>query len=170
MAKFDPDTTFRQIGGLIYRFNVHEAQLARIIDLYIGAEGDGRKFVRTRVLHNSIISYASKVKLVLAIAKAVDGPKLDIQALHRIGHLRNAFAHGNLEEQVRTNFNALVGETSPYFIVETIKNDGSLSEIRREEAFKELTDLINTVEAQLKELEAILLTPDGVHDVENLDQ
>lgn len=166
MAKIDPHTTFRQIGALVYRFNVHEAQLARIIDLYIGAKGDGRDFVRTRVLHNSIVSYASKVKLVLAITKAVDGPKLNREGLHRIGHLRNAFAHGNLEEQVRVNRNALFGDTGPYFVVETMKGDGLLSEMRRDEGFKELTDLIDVVEAQLKELEAVL-TPDDEHDLED---
>lgn len=112
----------------------------------------------SRILHSSITSYASKVKLVLAIAKASGSAKLDRQKLHRLGHLRNAFAHGHMARSFRVNKNALrrSGEELPYgeyLVIETMKGDGIIDEIPRETAFSEFLNLRTDVDRQLDELE-----------------
>ena len=143
----------KQIGALIERANSLEARMAYLIDLYIGASGIGRDFLRSRVLHNSIVSYAGKVKLTLAITKTVGGPKINRDKLHRLGMIRNAFAHGQLAEslrRVRDDGGATIKE---YVVVETLRGDGSVTEINRADAIAEFVKLYDELMAQFEDLE-----------------
>jgi hypothetical protein len=142
----------KQIGALIERANSLEARMAYLIDLFVGASGLGREFLRSRVLHNSIISYAGKIKLILAINRTVGGPKINRDKLHRLGMIRNAFAHGQLAESIRKVRDPAVGTVGEFVVVETLKGDGSIQEMNRADAINEFVQLHKDLVKQFDEL------------------
>ena len=141
------------LGVVLDRFNSIEHTMARIISAFVRPEAGRGKFFDKHVLHNSIIPFASKIRLVLAINREVGGHKLDKDKLHKLLNTRNALAHGYSAASVRENLNALapmpLGE---YLIVETLRNDGSLQERPRQAAIAEFIKVSDEVRSELKQL------------------
>lgn len=144
------------LGAMLERFNAVESLLASIITLHIRPDDAQREFVQSRLLHSSIVSYASKVKLVLAISRAVSGPKLDRNKLHEFGNIRNAFAHGRIQTGKRKKIEADSREGDDYYVVESIKGDGSVQEMRRNVAVSKSSAIYSEVKPKLLELEKIV--------------
>jgi hypothetical protein len=146
-----------KIGEIVERFNAIESRIALLIQRFIGAKGSGGEFLRSRVLHNSIVSYSSKVKLILAINGEAGGPKLDRDSFHRLGALRNAFAHTDIYKSRRVNLNVDAGPVGAYFSIDLLKPDGTIKSMRRAEAVVEFGDLCDHIDQQLDGLEAVLV-------------
>src|SRR6185295_10759372 len=101
------------LGGVLERSNRVERMLAEVIRLHVRPHADGDRFLRSHLLHNSVVSYNAKVKLVLAIARAAGRHQLDREALYRIGTIRNAFAHGEVQTATRKGVKAVLGTGAP---------------------------------------------------------
>ena len=144
------------LGAMLERFNSVESLLASIITLHIRPDGARKEFLQSRLLHSSIVSYASKVKLVLAISQAVGGPKLDRNKFHEFGNIRNAFAHGRIQTGKRRSAEGDSSNGDEYYIVESIKGDGSVQEMRRSVAVSKSSAIYEEIKPKLRELEEIV--------------
>jgi hypothetical protein len=162
---FGFETQLKALSLVLFKFNQLESRLASIIDRYVGAPDRGGEFFRRHVMHNSITPYAAKVKLVLAISEEIfDDEKLDQSALHRLGHFRNAFAHGDIAKAYRwpSVDDLLVGaldddfKFTPTVIVESVKADGTIEERPRSEVIAKFFELMDVVEPQLDRLAELL--------------
>ncbi len=153
------DSAIRELkllGAVLERFNSVEGRLASIIALYVGAKDSRHEFMQSRVLHNSIVSYGSKVKLVLAISRDVGGPQFDRNKLHEFGNIRNSFAHGRIATAKRVNPNPQRSSAKELLIVESIKGDGSVHEMRRGDAVSTFTAIFEEIVPQLRQLEELV--------------
>jgi len=63
-------------------------------DLYVQPARDRVGFVEKLILHNAIVPFAAKTKLLLSIGRESNGPKLSRDKFIRLLNIRNAFAHG----------------------------------------------------------------------------
>ena len=91
--------------------------------------------------------------MIFAIKTAVDGPKFDRNAFHKLSHIRNAFAHGYLVADIRKDrTTGLLEPSDEYIVIETLNQDGSLKEVRRDIAVKEFTELYDQIVEFLVEL------------------
>jgi hypothetical protein len=142
------------LAVILEKFNGLEARLASIINRYVGANGNGGTFLEGRVLHNSVVSYASKVKLVQAIGRDLGVPKLDRDSMHKLGEIRNSFAHGRIASSVRRSAAKQGQVPDTHLIVESIKGDGSVKELKRHDALEEFKKCFGIVSAELDALEA----------------
>ena len=128
-----------------------------MIALYVQAAPTKASFVEDVILHNAVVSFGSKVKLLLTVARESKGPKPTKDKLHRLLNIRNAFAHGNMIKGLRVNRNALRSEPyGPYLIVETLKGDGTVDEKLRADAMSEFLTLVQEVGAEVDALAAHL--------------
>lgn len=136
------------VSRVIDRFSIHEKHLAGHIVDYLAVDGLRHEFAYNVLMHNSIISYGGKVKLILQIAKDVSA-EIDRHCLSRVGALRNAFAHGDWVSSIRYKDDA--GDLK-YLAVETMRGDGSLEDIAYDDAAAEFFERMNTLIRQLSEL------------------
>lgn len=82
------------ISDVIQKFNKIEAELKEILTLYINPSNDKRGFTQNFLLHNSIISFAGKLKLFKRINNEEGWMNNNyFQDFYRLLHIRNAFAH-----------------------------------------------------------------------------
>ena len=153
MKELDYAREWKVLGAVLSRFNELERQLASIVSAYIAPDPSKSQFVLRQLLHNSTVSFAAKVRLVLAITKDVHGPKLNRDNFHRILNVRNALAHGIGPMSFRKNVNAL--NSAPYgeyLTVETLRGDGSVEERPTAQVTAEFIDLVAKLTAQLLQL------------------
>jgi hypothetical protein len=136
------------VSRVIESFSIHEKHLAGHILDYLAVDRLRHEFAYNVVMHNSIIAYGAKSKLILQIAEDV-GAEIDRHNLSRVGALRNAFAHGDWVSSIRYRDDA--GELQ-YLAVETMLGDGSLEEISYDDAAAEFFERINALAEQLGEL------------------
>ena len=153
MADTENIRAIKHIGAVIDRANLLESKMVYLIDLYVGPSGVGRDFLRSKVLHNSILSYGAKIKLIAAIDKAVGKGTVNIELLHKVGKIRNAFAHGQLAASVRPQRNPESASVDYKMVVETLTNDLSVMEIDRLRAVDTFRESSDTLLAQLEILE-----------------
>ena len=97
------------------------------------------------------MSFASKLKLISTIDddKTLNGN--DMQKLHRLLSVRNAFAHTDLSESKRVVFdenNAL--KKNVFIVTESLSADGRLKEENREDTYIEAFDITKMVCPKLK--------------------
>jgi hypothetical protein len=82
------------ISNVIQKFNKIEEELKEILTLYIEPSIDKRSFTKNFLFHNSIISFAGKLKLFAKINSEMDWIENKyIQDFYSISSIRNAFAH-----------------------------------------------------------------------------
>ncbi len=153
MADSETIRAIKHIGAIIDRANKLESRMAYLIDLHIGASGVGRDFLRTKVLHSSIVSYGAKIKLISAIDTAIGKGTVDIELLHKIGKIRNSFAHGLLENSLRPQRDSESGVANTDIVIETLRNDLSIRETNRLEAVDTFREGSSILFTQLEELE-----------------
>jgi hypothetical protein len=147
------DREWKVLGVVLDQFNALEQRIASIICAYVAPSPDRAKFVTDRLLHNSVLPFGAKVKLLLAIARDVKGPKKLKDPLHRMLHIRNALAHGHVMAGYRNNHNALLRPVGPYLVIESLTGDGSVEEKDRSAAVAEFAGLLEKVNVSLSDLE-----------------
>lgn len=141
---------WQRIGLVVELANQIELYLTAIIEAYILPRDDRQAFFRSHVLNNAIVSLGSKVKIVQAINRDLKVISLDSDALHKVAQLRNAFAHNDLISGIRVDDS--VDTEVVIFGLESIKGDGKLLYISREEAFDQFKKYHKIVESNLKEM------------------
>ena len=102
---------------------------------------------------SSIISFGSKVKLILHISKNNNFGKVDREMLHRILSIRNAIAHNDIVEKFKTRIPEDFDEDIyHYFVVDRIKGDGSLETINKDKLYGEFFTLHRELDKQLNHI------------------
>jgi len=146
----DRDQDDQQLVFVIRATNIVETKMKNIIAAYVGPSPDRADFVASHLLNNSIVSFAAKVKLVLAIAEAVS-VKVKRNALHTLLSRRNAFAHQDHLTALRfTTDDEGIPDIS--VVVESIKASGELESVTHEKAMYEFTCAYGEVETDLAAL------------------
>jgi hypothetical protein len=141
------------LGAALDSFNELESRMEDLICAYILPRPDRVAFIRDQVLHNSSISFGSKIRIVLSISKAVGGPRLSRDKFHRALSIRNALAHGDSARHVKVNLNALRPEPyGPYLVVRSIKGDGEITEQPKGAAVTELMGILEELREQIDKL------------------
>ena len=130
--------------------NIVETKMKSIIANFARIPEEKRTFVDAFLLHNSIVSFAAKSKLILAIAKEL-GVRMDKNAIHVLLSRRNAFAHQDHLKAARVVTDQ-DGVPDVAFVVESIKGNGELEVITQEQAFIEFVSAYETVERDLDAL------------------
>ena len=157
MAIPDYDEELRSIGLVIEKANEVERLLDEIIFAQINPNASGQNFVLGNLLHNSIISFAGKVKLVLYINKKHNLGELNRENLHKLLNLRNAFAHNDMWDKF--DVHEPEDENSDkelYIYMESMVGNGSIKRIRRDHAHSEVDVLYKSLKKQLESnLEAL---------------
>jgi hypothetical protein len=153
MKLLDIPEEWKTLGLALDQFNALEHEIAKVIAQFVGASPARTGFVEDVVLHNAVVSFGSKVKLLLTVARESKGPKPTKDKLHRLLNIRNAFAHGHMIKGLRVNINALRAEPyGPYLIVETLKGDGTVEEKARSEVMAEFLALLQEVGTEVEAL------------------
>ena len=153
MGDLDIREEWKTLGLALDQFNALEHKIAKIIAKYIGADPGRGEFLENVVLNNAVVSFGSKVKLLLTVARDTSGPKITKDKYHRLLNIRNAFAHGNMMKGFRVNVNALRAEQyGPYLVVETLRGDGTVEEKLRAEAMSEFLTLEHELEIEVDTL------------------
>jgi hypothetical protein len=144
---------YYQTGKIIEQCNQIEEYLKAIIEAYISPGDDRQKFFRSRVLNNSVMSFGSKVKLVIAINRELKLVKLERESFHKIMQLRNAFAHTDIFGGIRMDSSRQNSDPDATTVgLESISGDGEIEYITREAAFQEFQDIYESVESTLKKM------------------
>lgn len=140
----------QRIGLVVELASQVELYLTAIIEAYILPRDDRQAFFRSHVLNNAIVSLGSKVKIVQAINRDLEIISLDANALHKVAQLRNAFAHNDIISGIRVDGSAET-EVVTYGL-ESIKGNGELLYISRDEAFEQFKRYHKIVESNLREM------------------
>ena len=142
---------WKLIGFVLTQFNQIELLATEIISLYISPQASAVQFLDKKLLNNSIVSFGSKIKLLLSIAESCNYKGLDRDKLHRMLALRNAIAHND------QNYKFHIPEDpeedcQQYFVVEYFKSNGSVEEITKSKVYSEILSLHQDLEKSLREL------------------
>jgi len=149
---FRPGQEWRTLGLLLDQFNELEHLLGQIVEGYVRPAESRADFVRKVLLHNTVTSYGSKVKLVGYITRTSHGPAVDIERLHTLGRLRNAVAHTPMLHGLRFNRNALRGPVGTFLVVESPNAKLEFSERPREAVVGDFFDGHHKAKSELEAL------------------
>ncbi|MFH2144589.1 MAG: hypothetical protein ABII75_00980 [Candidatus Omnitrophota bacterium] len=153
------------IGLVIDNCNRIETKMKEVIVAYLGVQEDKAAFLQSILLHNSIVSFASKVKLILAINKQGNYVNIRRDDFHKLMKIRNAYAHSDLLSNIEMTIpdysryledESLDIEEMPQPLMlkylKSIKHDGSLEVVERTSAYFEFFDLSERVEEYLNNI------------------
>jgi hypothetical protein len=140
-------------GTVVELCNQIELYMKAIIEAHIAPPANRQGFLRDYVLNNAIVSFGSKIKLVLAINEQARLVALDAAVLHKVGNLRNAFAHNDLISGIRAELATNPeGPGAVSVVVESIKANGGMQTIARDQAYEEFRVAHAKAESCLKEM------------------
>ena len=128
-----PDREF-----VIDRFNYIESILTEIIVVYIKPSSDRHDLLKSTILNNSIVSFASKVKLFCHMNATEQWIYLKKDSLHRLMQIRNQFAHSGTQWLIA---NKDTGESRTRLMLESVSGNGKLEQVDSEVALDEFTQL-----------------------------
>jgi len=146
----DRDREQENLVFVIRATNIVETKMKRVVAAFVNAPSERSSFVESYLLNNATVPFGAKVKLVLAISRALS-IKVDREAMHVLLSRRNAFAHQDHLTSVRV-LNGADGYPDVSFVVESIKASGELEMVTQARAFAEFMDAYTTVEADLDAL------------------
>ena len=149
----DLDRELIMIGLVVDQFNRLEQTITKIIATYIRPKDSRTDFFAKNVMNSSIVSFGSKIKLLLAINKQENLVELDRDKLHRILSIRNAITHND----VATKFKLEIPEDPDediysYIVMDRMKGDGSIETISKDQAFSEFYQLHSALEPKLNQM------------------
>lgn len=146
-AQFEWSTT----GQVVELCNQIELYMTAIIEAYVEPRADREEFFRAYVLNSAIVSFSGKMKIVFAVNKNLKLVKIDKNVFHRVMSLRNAFAHNDLISGIQVD--KTTDSTEPNVVVlESIRGDGSMEIITRDDAYQEFKNAYEKVETSLREM------------------
>lgn len=142
-----------RIGRVVELCNQIELYMTAIIEAYVAVPADRESFLRTCLLNSAIISFGSKIKLVLAINERTSLVGLDDEAIRKVGNLRNAFAHNDLISGIRVKDSSIqASDPVVTVVVESIKANGQMRTITRDQAFEDFMNAQAKAESCLREM------------------
>jgi len=154
MKRIDFPQEHKTVGELLDEFNRIEKFIAFHIVSYVSPPPEKYGYVYNLMLHNSIIPFGAKLKLLLALVRETNGPKIVRDDFHKLVNLRNAFAHGYMAPRVRRRGGTSSTDSEEtYLVVETLASDGSFIEVANEKAIEDFRELLKRTNAQLKALQ-----------------
>lgn len=147
MAKEKTTDEFK-VGYMLKRFNYIEFVLNKILTNYIQPKDMGKtSFVRDYLLHNSIVNFASKVKLFIKLNDDNKWININQDKLNKLYKYRNAIAHSHTNKvNVLIDLGKVkngIPESKTYYNVESMKANGQMEVIERAKLFQDFLDLIN---------------------------
>lgn len=152
------------IGKVIFNFNIIEKKIDSIITHYFHIEEEKQEFFKTHLLNTSIISFASKVKLLKQIFEhiEIEDIKSTIKLLEELNKYRNIFAHCSIEfEQVKLdienlkNLDVNVNEETTFLeakLKHTMNAQGKISDKKFFELYEEFKQKTIEVEKILNDI------------------
>jgi hypothetical protein len=136
------DTWGDQLREVVQLTNVVESQMKSVISAYFDITDEGKRdFFEANFLNNSIINFAGKIKMVLAINKReplITG--LDRNPFLMLITRRNAFAHQDMYQSIRWEPPEDGSSRGLKFVVESMKWDGDFEVLTQEEAYAQFMD------------------------------
>ena len=94
--EFDKDNA---ISDVIQKLNEIESLMKSLITSYIQPEKSKKEFMEAYLLHSTIISFGSKLKIIKQInADQKWFSKKDFEKFHKLISIRNAFAHSTTHD------------------------------------------------------------------------
>jgi len=153
-GKLDFNNEIELIGDVISQFNNLEWIVDSIIVTFIQPQASAKEFVSKHLIHNSILSFGAKIKLLFAIINFLELEKIDKDKLHRLLALRNAVAHSDLigDYEIRSSGSNDNRKHEEYFVVDQMRSDGSVKTIRKNEVYKEFVTLFVPMQVHLGRL------------------
>ena len=154
------------IGKVIFNFNFIEKKIDSIISKYFNIEEDKNEFFKSHLLNTSIITFASKIKLLKQIFEnlSIDNYKPNIKLLEEVNKYRNIFAHCSIEfEEVKMNIEDLKeletnsnGQIESKILEAKLKNvmnaQGKITDKKFFELSEEFKEKIIEIEINLNEM------------------
>lgn len=146
---YSDEEQIKRTGIVVEQFNEIENMVNTIIFDYITPTIDAEQFVKTYLLDNSILSFASKIKLLQVIARNIKAKAIDRNKLHRLMAIRNAFAHNQVAHRIDIEH---VENELPdiYYYIESIKGNGEMERFKRDNVFAEFGPLHNDLKQELQ--------------------
>jgi hypothetical protein len=142
-----------RIGRVVELCNQIELYMTAIIEAYVSPRANKEQFLRGFVLNSSVVSFGSKIKLVLAINEQASVIKLDSEEIRKVGDLRNAFAHNDLISGIRMEDPTVQVPDPPVTVViESIAANGRMRTITRDQAFADFMTAHAKAESCLKKM------------------
>lgn len=154
VGSIDPEEEWRMVGILLDQFNEIEWLLGQIVAAYLRPAESRGDFLGRVLMHNTVTSFGTKVKLIAHIARESGGPKINTEALHTLGRLRNAVAHTPMLHGLRVNWNALIRPTGVYLVVESPTTQLDFKERPRDDIIAEFFTVHKATEQELQSLHA----------------
>lgn len=149
----DIDREWKMIGLVVDQFNQLEHTITKIITAYIGPKFSRVDFFAKNLMNNSVVSFSSKVKLLLTINKQENLAKLDKNQLHRILSVRNAIAHNDVATKFKLEMPDDPDEDIySYIVMDRMKGDGTVETIPKDQAFREFYELHSALQPVLNEM------------------
>ncbi|MBL0350201.1 MAG: hypothetical protein IPP68_07495 [Elusimicrobia bacterium] len=155
---------------MLDEFNRIETQIKDIIIHFIHPSPEMMDFSRVFLMDNSIISFASKVKILLAINAQTNFVRIRPDEFHELLRIRNAFAHNQvlpkfnksdqltfLKSEVTKNIPKRKKHRFYYYTLDTIQNNGKIKMLERNSAFLRFSELSETIQKTLKNMSKIIL-------------
>jgi len=136
-----PDREF-----VIDRFNYIESILTEIIVAYIKPPPDRYGLLKSIVFNNSIVSFASKVKLFFHMNATEQWIDLKKDSMHRLLQIRNQFAHSGAQWLIADKD---TGEGRVCIMLESVSGSGKLEQVDSEVALDEFTQLVVEIKDKL---------------------
>ncbi|HLA74421.1 MAG TPA: hypothetical protein VJM76_00730 [Gammaproteobacteria bacterium] len=150
---FNPTHEIKTIGLVLDQSNRLEQIMKEIITSYIRPRERTKDFVEINVLNNSVVSFASKIKLILAINNREGLVKLDQNKLHRLLSIRNAFAHNDVISGIRVHVPHDPGQsTKVYMVLDRMKGDGGVETLSRDDAYADFYKINLDIEPVIQEM------------------
>jgi hypothetical protein len=145
------------VGGVLDLYNMVESLIAATIALHI-ATPDRVVFTQEILLHNTMIDFVKKGRLVRAISRDVGGPDFDLNDFFRIAQVRNGLAHdftmASLSDFIRNNGKPTPRE--PGLNIRILEKNCEIKELPRAAAVEECSRLMGVMQTKLFELQSIL--------------
>lgn len=151
---YSQEEQIHRTGFVVERFSEIEGLINTVIFDFISPTTDAESFVGNHLLDNSVVSFASKAKLLLIIDREKNAKRIDREKLFRLLSIRNAFAHNNVGKKLE-----LADEDPPvgalrdiYFFIESIKSDGAIKRVKRDDAYAEFIHLCDELQPAIEQL------------------
>ena len=152
--EFSYDRELHLIGLIIDNFNQMELLITKIITSYVDPNKEKMDFFLFQLMNNSIISFSSKIKLLIAINKKNKYVKLNRDGLYRLLAIRNAIAHNDVISKYKVIIpkNLMDDNIVECVFVERLKPDGTIETITKNSAFLEFFELHENIMKDLNEI------------------
>ena len=126
-----------ELGSILNRTALMEAVMDEVIESFCRPRRSSYRFFVQVLLHSSTLSLGSKAKLMSAIAQEVNF-SINKDEIHKVIHLRNAFAHHPLDSYPTFRFGE---DENIRYELAVIDSSGSVTRTDRVEALAKFNEV-----------------------------